>query len=358
MADSDIQTPSYFWQQDAAQRALRAALDADRLATAYLFVGPEGVGKWAAAQWVAQALLCEAPERSNRPCHECGGCKRAAKFTHPDLHLLYPVPKKDEEEHIAAFLETKRDEPFAVIQYDRKPNLAIERVRDVQTELSKTAAEGGKKVAVIGAVDQMAPNVHGILLKSIEEPPPNAHFVLTTADPGRIPQTIHSRCQTIRFTAVDPELIAQRLVDEGIAAPDQAQMAAHLSDGGWGNALRLCDEESIAWRSDVETLWQKAFQPQMSDFLDQMETMFRGGQKFNETVQAFDIWSLLLWRDTRAAFATSESSSSSVSPPTLDVAWSCWKILQQGRATLWVNVVPRSAVRGTFLALRTRMGLE
>lgn len=357
MTDSDIQPTQYFWQQDAAQRALRAALDAGRLSRSYLFIGPEGVGKWAAAQWVAAALLCEQREAGHRPCHACSGCKRAARGTHPDLHLLFPIPGKDEDEHIPAFLETKRDNPFAVVRYDRKPNIAVERVRDLLSELSKTAAEGGHKVAIIGACDQMHHDIHGILLKSIEEPPPGAHFVLTTADPGRIPQTIHSRCQTIRFTAVDPDVIAERLIQEGRATPDQAQMAAHLSDGGWGNALRLCGDEAVAWRGDVETLWQMAFQPDMNEFLERSDAMFRGGQKFNETVQAFDIWSLLLWRDTRAAFASvAGNARPALTPPSLDVAWSCWKILQQGRATLWVNVLPRSAVRGTFLALRRRLG--
>ncbi|GAB4314319.1 MAG: hypothetical protein Kow0074_01240 [Candidatus Zixiibacteriota bacterium] len=357
MTDSDIQIQQYFWQQNAARRALRAALDAGRLSRSYLFVGPEGVGKWAAAQWVAIALLCEQRQPDQRPCFACGGCKRAMRGTHPDLHLLFPVPKKDEEEHIAAFLATKRDDPFAVVRYDRRPNIAVDRVRDLLSELSKTAAEGGNKVAIIGACDQMHHDIHGILLKSIEEPPPGAYFILTTADPGRLPQTIHSRCQTIRFTAVDPDVIAERLVNEGIADPNQAQMAAHLSDGGWGNALRLCEEDAVAWRGDVEELWRLAFQPKMTDFLERSQAMFRGGQKFNETVQAFDIWSLLLWRDTRAAFGTPTGESHPVlSPPSLDVAWSCWKILQQGRATLWVNVMPRNAVRGTFLAIRRRLG--
>lgn len=354
MSDNNTQLERHFWRQDAAQNALVRARDRKRLSTSYLFVGPEGAGKWAAAQWVAKAHLCEQEDHTQAPCGTCDGCRRVDSFTHPDLHILFPVPGKDDDnEQRSAVLDMRRADPFAVVHFSRKPNIRIERVRELQAELSKTAVERGPKVAIIAAADQMHHDVHGILLKSIEEPPKGAHFILTTADPGRIPQTIHSRCQTIRFTAVDPAAIAERLIADGLAEPDDAAQIAQLADGGWGMAKLLATEESREWRSTAAGVWDAFFAPQTSAALEQVESIFKG-KSFDETVLAFDVWSLLLWRECKALDQVTPRRSRM---PDLVTAWSCWKILQQGRATLWVNVIPRNAVRGTVIALRRRLGL-
>ena len=128
---------SVFWHQPSAERTLRQAARTGRLSRSYLFAGPDGVGKWAAALWVAQAYLCR-EQRDGEPCGQCRDCARVVSLTHPDLHLLFPVPGKARDveddsdegaepksnaamEFIKEFMEAKRTDPLAVVKAARKP---------------------------------------------------------------------------------------------------------------------------------------------------------------------------------------------------------------------------------------------
>ncbi|MEW5702625.1 MAG: hypothetical protein AB1792_10390 [Candidatus Zixiibacteriota bacterium] len=352
-----------FWQQTSAERTLRQAMRLDRLARSQSFVGPDGVGKWAAAQWVAQALLCRQTEVARRPCGECDGCRRVLSYTHPDWHALFPVPKETAEDDTAAFLEAKRADPYAVIRFKKRPYITLERVRALITELNKTAVEGGAKVTIIAGAEQMAGDAQTILLKTIEEPPPSAYFILTSADPARLLPTVVSRCQRVRFAPVAPEIIAERLMNEQGINAERAEPIARLSGGGWGNALRLATEEAELWRRTVGTLWDGSFQVRASDLLQQIDATFSSAGRrrigFDQMLMAFDVWSILLRRDCERALHTNGSSDRSAvgAPiPDAETAWACWRILQNGRSTLYVNVAARHAVIGTFLALRRRLG--
>jgi DNA polymerase-3 subunit delta' len=349
----------YFWHQAPVQDALATAKDRGRLARSYLFVGPEGIGKWAAAQWLAMALLCEHAEPSARPCHDCPACKRTRQGSHGDWHALFPVPKATADEDRVYFLKEKQDDPFAVIRFPRKPNLAIDDVRNLISELHKTAAEGGLKVSIIASADQMMGEAQTILLKSIEEPPPGTHFILTSSDPGRILPTVRSRCQVIRFAPVPPDQIAARLIEEELTSPEDAEIIAQLCRGGWGNAVRLADEKLAEWRQTTARFWARAFAVSPAEMIDLIEKDFRN-RPFEDAVQAFDVWALLLRQDCNLAFSGQRDSAARPAAPIRDIetAWACWRILQNGRATLWVNVVSRSAVKGTFLTLRRRLSLQ
>ena len=346
-----------FWHQPAAERALTGARDSARLSRSYLFVGPDGAGKWAAAMWVAKCILCYETASGSRPCGTCDACRRVEACTHPDCHVLFPVRKSDAEEDTDAFLNAKRTEPFAVVRFAKRANLAIERVRELISELNKTSVEGGSKVAIIAGADQMDKDSQTVLLKTIEEPPPGAHFVLTAADSGRIYPTIRSRCQLIRFAPVAPDAISARLQSERNIDPAQADLIANLCGGGWGNALRLATEEAEAWRQFAVTFWQKAFQIQTSALLEEIEKAFRK-RSLDQVLEAFDVWAYCLRGDcARVADLSSRRAPSEDGAPIrdLETGWACWRILRNGRSILWVNVLPRSAVAGTFLTLRSRL---
>lgn len=344
----------HFWQQDSAFRALTDAKNRQRLARSYLFTGPVGVGKWAAAQWLAQALLCEGASVTDRPCRSCAPCRRTVQGTHLDWHALLPLPKSTADESRATFLRAKEEDPFAVVSFATRPNLAIDRVRELIAELSKTAAEGGRKVSIIASADQMANDTQTILLKSIEEPPPDTYFVLTSSDPGRILPTVRSRCQNIRFVPVDPAVITARLVEEDMTDADDAAIVAQLCGGGWGNAKRLADEKLKAWRETVAAFWNEAFVLSPGEMIGAIEKNFRS-RGFAEVMQAFDVWGLLLRRDCERQDSVAKGTPRGIPLPDMETAWACWRILQNGRATLHVNVTQRSAVKGTFLTLRRRL---
>lgn len=367
-----------FWRQPAAERTLRQAARQGRLSSSFLFAGPEGVGKWAAALWVAQALLCRQMD-NGEPCGECRDCTRVTALTHPDLHLLFPVPGKPREEQedpseegervrpntalefFNEFLEAKRSDAFAVVKAARKPTIKLPDIRGLLSELSRTSVEGGAKVVIIHSADQVASIAYqSIMLKSIEEPPPDAHFILTSASPERLLPTIHSRCQTVRFTAVDPGIIAERLMRELGTDAEQAKVIAQLSGGGWGNAVRLAAEEHQAWRTLMIEFWNGAFRSRPHEMLAQIDPTFRPGKKaagFDALIQAFDIWAYCLWRDCQSLCGETAKSERGAPIPDLETGWACWRILQNGRSTLYVNVTDRLAIAGTFLALRRRLRL-
>lgn len=367
-----------FWHQSAAERTLRQAARLGRLSRSFLFAGPDGVGKWAAALWVAQTLLCHEKE-SGEPCGQCRDCTRAASLTHPDLHLLFPVPGKAREESndsddaesvksnaalefIKEFMEAKRSDPFAVVKATRKPTIKLPDIRELLSELNRTSVEGGAKVVIMHSADQVAKvDLQSIMLKTIEEPPADAHFILTSASPERLLPTIHSRCQTVRFTPVDPSVIAERLSSELGIDGEQAQLIASISGGGWGNATRLAGEEHQQWRELMIEFWNGAFRARPHEMLAQIEPTFRknkGGAGFDALMQAFDVWGYCLWRDCLRLSGAAQSKSAGAPIPDLETGWACWRILQNGRSTLFVNVGDRHAIAGTFLAMRKRLRLS
>ncbi|HHY59310.1 MAG TPA: DNA polymerase III subunit delta' [Clostridia bacterium] len=193
--------------QDVVTRHLRRAVAAGQVHHAYLFYGPDGVGKRTTAYALAAALNCLAPQEGNA-CGRCPACLAVAGGTHPDLYEINPQGK----------------------------NIKIEQIRELQTGLSFKRWQGNYKVAVIDEADLMTEEAANSLLKMLEEPSGKTCFVLLTSRPQSILPTIWSRCQRFSFRAVPPELIEQILLKQGIA-PAQAKLFARLSDGSPGRAL-------------------------------------------------------------------------------------------------------------------------
>jgi DNA polymerase III delta' subunit len=155
---------------------LRAALAADRLHHAYLFEGPPGAGKGAAARELAMLLECE----TRRACGQCVPCQKVEAGTHPD-----------------------------VLWFDMTPKGLTDRVRELLTTLGFRPHEGRSRVVVFDPAHGLAPvperaEAANALLKTLEEPPADTYFILVTAEPKRLPVTVLSRCQRIRF-APPPE---------------------------------------------------------------------------------------------------------------------------------------------------------
>ncbi len=355
-----------FWHQSAAERMLRQAVAQNRPARAFLLVGPDGIGKWAAAFWLARSLFCRGGAGAERPCGNCSGCRRVDSNTHPDWRILFPVVKAAAQKDTEAYLAAKREDPFAVVRFPRQPFLGIDRLRELIGELSMTAVEGGPKVTLIAQAERMQGDAQTILLKTIEEPPRDAFFILTSADPGRLFSTVVSRCRMVRFAPLDPEVIADRLVAERGLDKGEARMIADLSGGGWGNAVRLSGEDCGPWRDEMTALWDTAFHMRPGQLFDKIDKAFRPQKRrvgLDQTLQAFDLWSLLLCRDSAlvagvapAGSAPGRGASRGAPVKTVDTAWSCWRIMQNARSTLFVNIPDRTAVTALFLALRRRLG--
>jgi DNA polymerase-3 subunit delta' len=184
---------------------LRRALSGGRLAHAYLFAGPEGVGKRLMALAVARALFCE--ERTG--CGECAACRKLDHRNHPDLHVLEPDGN----------------------------SIKIEQVRTIQRDLSLRPVEGRRKVCLIEAADAMTTGAANALLKTLEEPRGDTLLILLSSQPQRLLETIRSRCQILQFPRQPIQLIRESLQTQLGVADAEAHVLAALSEGSFKKAF-------------------------------------------------------------------------------------------------------------------------
>lgn len=195
-----------------------------RLAHAYLFVGPSGVGKKLFASELAKAMLCEHAGGKLEACDQCASCTLVNAGTHPDVMM-------------AARPEEKNDLP-------------IETIRDLTEKLYLKSARGGYKIAIIDDADEFNDASANCFLKTLEEPPPKSLLILLATDPERQLSTIVSRCQVVRFAPLPAALISELLVERGVDA-EKARRVAKMSAGSLGLANDLVDDELWKFRADL-----------------------------------------------------------------------------------------------------------
>jgi DNA polymerase-3 subunit gamma/tau len=198
-------------------RTLQNAITSGRLAHAFLFSGPRGVGKTTTARILAKALNCvQGP--TPVPCGTCDSC-----------------------------LETAAGASVDVIEIDGASNRGIEHIRELR-EAVKYAPVGGKyKVYVIDEVHMLTNEAFNALLKTLEEPPPHVIFIFATTEPQKIPATIHSRCQRYGFKRIPQHEITGRLRtiagSEGITITDQGlSLIARAAEGSMRDSQSLMDQ--------------------------------------------------------------------------------------------------------------------
>jgi len=218
-----------------------------------LFAGPSGMGKRTTALMLAQAANCELRVASCElrvagvPCGVCRSCRAVAQLNHPDLRLLFPIrlPKKDPEtDDIAAALLARYPE-FALGQAqlvtDQKLKIPIDAVRWLRTEMAKPPLQARRRFFVLLHAHQMNAEAANALLKTLEEPQVESTFILTSASPGSLPATIRSRCQVVRFSAVARDTMREWLQENAGTSPADAELAASVSEGSVGAALRFLE---------------------------------------------------------------------------------------------------------------------
>jgi DNA polymerase-3 subunit delta' len=211
---------------DEVKEALRRLLSKGRLPGSLLFTGEEGVGKKLFAVELAKALNCRNRE-GLEACDECSSCRRISRSTFPQFG------KDDDDKNRIVWSEHA---DVAMV----RPYKQISRVgpmRELEREANFRPFEGAARVFIVEDAEYMNDQSANALLKTLEEPPPTSHLVLTTANPTALLATIRSRCQTIRFAPIPAPEISKFLVEEkGIAEAD-AQLLAQTSRGSIGRAL-------------------------------------------------------------------------------------------------------------------------
>lgn len=203
--------------QEHVTQTLRNALRDNRVAHAYLFSGPRGTGKTSTARILAKALNCTGPEE-NRPCDVCPTCVAISEGRMLDL-----------------------------IEIDAASNNGVDDIRELRDKVGFRPSEGTYKIYIIDEVHMLSTNAFNALLKTLEEPPPHARFILATTEPHKIPATVHSRCQRFDFRRIPVVEIAGHLRhianEENVQAEDAALTAiARSAQGCMRDAISLLDQ--------------------------------------------------------------------------------------------------------------------
>ena len=192
---------------DLLGRALRQGC----VGHAYLFTGPQGIGKKRAARGIAQALLCV--EKPGDGCNTCESCQKVIANTHPDCTVVTLAPEKKE--------------------------ITIDQVRELKRRFGLRALRGGKKVALIDGAHLLNSAAQSALLKLLEEPPGNALLILIAINASLFSHPLLSRCQQVRFAPLSLTLVEEILIQDQGWAPEMARALAAFSQGSVGRALTL-----------------------------------------------------------------------------------------------------------------------
>ena len=226
--------------QDRAIGLLRAAFESDRLSHAYLFQGPDGVGKETTALAFASALNCEEDGLSG--CGKCAACKMSEGLSHPDIHLIFPTPRTLKPAEKSDLITGYVKDGYREQDFGRKSAIiSVETIlSDVVAKANQRPYIGPWKVFVVADADMMTMEAANTLLKTLEEPPDRTVIVLTTSRPNALPVTVVSRCQKIPFASLPKDVIETVLLSDPRLGFDagRAASAASLAQGSAGRALR------------------------------------------------------------------------------------------------------------------------
>jgi DNA polymerase-3 subunit delta' len=301
----------------AVQRALASASPPH----AWLFVGPEGVGKAALARWLAQALNCVAnvdaetgagarlrgdvpasedvrksndagnpanvpdasplhdgvePRSAVEPCRECTQCDRIARGIHADVSTITILPPENGTQH---------------------KDISVDQIREVERAVSLAPFEGRTRVVIIDPADDMSIGAQNAFLKTLEEPPPNTAFVLIATHEDALLQTVCSRCRRIGFTLVPVGEIENALREQGLDG-ERARLLARLAGGRPGRALVLAQEPArIEKRTEVLKQARELGSMPMADLMDLSERLAARFREDREAVLSRLAEWLGWWRD-------------------------------------------------------------
>ena len=212
--------------QEHVSATLRHAVQLGRVAHSLLFCGPRGTGKTSTARVLAKAVNCLGPQEGD-PCNDCARCQAVNEGRFMDL-----------------------------IELDAASNRGIDEIRNIRDRVNLAAAEGGYKIYIIDEAHMLTEHASNAFLKTLEEPPPHAIFILCTTDPQKILPTIISRCQRFDFRRLTSDAIIERLrtiqLEEGVDVDTEAvRSIAHSAGGSLRDAENLLEQLVVSYGNKI-----------------------------------------------------------------------------------------------------------
>ena len=258
----------------AAITLLNGAIKQQRVSHAYLFIGPNRVGKRTLAVDFARALNCNAQDitasgwadlRPDVPCGQCSACDRIVRANFADVQI------------ITSSTQTSKDQDARAAE--RRVMIGIDLIKDLQSDAILEPYEGRVKVFIIDEANRMSPDAANALLKTLEEPPSSVHIILTAPSAEAVPETIASRCHLVRLRSVPTDVITEALINRYDTQETEANTLAKMSMGapGWGiaalNDPSLLDTRKQSASRIIDIV--KADIPDRFDYAFQMTREFR-----------------------------------------------------------------------------------
>lgn len=314
--------------QKRAKDILRRSIAKNRVAHAYLFYGRSGVGKEALALEFARTLQCSVG--GEEACGECRSCRLAADLRHPDIRTIVRLPVgKDEkpgedpfkylsDEAVISFKEeiaAKARDAYHTISLPKAKFIRINSIRHIRREAARSPVEGRFKIFLIFQAEDMNPESSNALLKTLEEPLPNALLLLTSAYPQQLLPTILSRCQQVECSPLSDDDIIQALqVRDGHGA-EEAKTAARASDGSYGIARTLLHGDVEQERSSAVEYLRYAVGNSMIKLSEQIELVVRekdrpGVEAWLKLLQAWLRETFLVQQGYDGAYLTDDDARS------------------------------------------------
>lgn len=201
-----------FLGQERAINMLKAYLEKDRIPSAFIFSGPDGVGKFSIARELAKAVNCNQSQDFSA-CDNCRSCIQIEKGIHPDVFIFRPQGKAEE--------------------------ITIDNIRELENHLTLTPQEAKKKFFIIDSAHRMNEPATNAFLKSLEEPPLDSVIILVTSQPQIFPDTIISRCQIVKFSPLTRQNLITLLEDRYNWDRKTAEIVSGLSQGSMEMALKI-----------------------------------------------------------------------------------------------------------------------
>lgn len=287
--------------QDKALAILINAIKNERIASSYLFYGPDGVGKFTTALYFGMAINCLSISET-RPCGICNSCLKFLEFSHPDFIYVFPTPKLDitENGEIKAskvleeynqFLTNKKKTPWREFFFSGPLGIRIDSIRYIEHKISLSANEANRKIYIIEDAHEMTTQAANAFLKTLEEPPADTIIILTTSKPNSLLPTIISRCQQIQFQPIPHSLIETWLKDVKFLSEAEARICGCIANGSLEKALRLAEDTDVHSRRMTDDLIDMIIRKDDLSFLN-MIGQFRSKSQslLGEIISHLIIW--------------------------------------------------------------------